>query len=157
MSVHTFGAVGNRHAYAFDGGDLLAEFIVQFTGNLSAHFFNAGLNHLRQFSVLRQRQGGFAGFFARRHTVLQRLRHGIESGSHQLRLLTAHAGQAGVVVAFTDLIQTLNNLLNRLQGASHQPTDQQHTDDHAKQNRHQQRHEIVPAVKHRPRGVGAHQ
>ena len=46
LFVHVFGPMSNRHAHAFDGCDLLTQFVVQFARNLPSHFFNACLNDL---------------------------------------------------------------------------------------------------------------
>ena len=59
MCIHALGSQHHGLPQAFDGRDLLAQFVVQFSGDLATHFFNASLYDLGEFAVLRQRQGGF--------------------------------------------------------------------------------------------------
>ena len=99
MGVDSFGTQYHGLPQAFDGRDLLTQFIVQFSGDLATHFFNAGLNDLGEFAVLRQCQGGFTRLGLRSYAVLYRLGHGIEGFSHDLGFFAGHGRQSGAVTA----------------------------------------------------------
>ena len=101
-----------------------------------------------KFAVLRQSLRGFASLFSGGHAFLQRTGHAIESMPHHLRFLTAHMGEANVVLAATDFLQSMNYLLNGLQSTTQQPVDQQYHHRHTSEQSDQNRHKIVPAIEH---------
>ena len=140
--------------HAFDGRDLLTQFIVQFTRDGASLLLDARLHQLRQLAICRQRLCGLLGLQPGQSTALHRLGHRVERPSDLPSLATRQLGQAGFISATLHLLQATHDQSQRLGGPTDQGIHQRISQEKTSQHDPQHRAQIVPAVQRGARRVG---
>ena len=100
----------NGQTSAFDGGDLLTQFIVQLACNGTALLLDARLDELCELAVLGQGLGSCARLLPGQRRLLHRLGHGIESVADLPPFTPRQGRQPRVVSALLHALQAVHHL-----------------------------------------------